>query len=510
MVLAAGLLMAACSGVGSPDKDETQGDEGGASSTATDDSGVEDESEVVDHLVLGTISKIASANPLDQSWSSYAFAGFDSLFGIRAGMDLQPLLATDWVMTTDTTYEIHLREDALFHDGSPVTAADVAFSFDLTRDEGYSQAQNLDTYMGAQVIDDRTVELQSTVPDPLFLQKVGQISIIPHAYWESVGAEGFNAAPIGAGPFKVTSFDPTNGVKFEAFEDYWGGEAPTDSIELRYYADPQAMQSAFESGQIHLAHGLDARSLPVLQDDDRFVVDTSFSGGTNLFQLNTTKPPFDNPALRAAANMAINQPEYIDVLTFGTSLVEDGQVTYEGILGYRDDITMPAYDPDGARALVDEHYNGEEVVIIGITAVIDLYEAVQGSLADVGFNVRIDALDVPVWLEQFRGGSDGNIFSRGINYTGIYDASRAYRWLAWSSKPFVDDPEWTALWDAQVSEMDETKRKELLEEATQYIYENDLLLFTYSLPSVNATVAGVEGVEWLNPAMNFNEITLRR
>ena len=135
-----------------------------------------------------------------------------------------------------------------------------------------------------------------------------------------------------------------------------------------------------------------------------------------------------------------------------------------------------------------------------------LLEAVGGYLTEAGFTVKIEALDLPVWLEQFRNGSDADIFSRGMSYTGINDATRAYRWLTYSAKPFVQDPEWLKLWAAVGGEEDQEKRKEMLEQATQMVFDRDYVLFTYSTASPNATRKGVSGIEWLNPAMDFTNV----
>ncbi len=454
-------------------------------------------------VTLGTTSVPRSANPLEQSWTSYTFVAYDSL--LRRGIEPKPKLATAWTMEgTDVTFT--LRDDVKFHDGTPLTAEDVAFVLNTTKKEGWAHAQNLASFESATA-EGNVVTIKLSRPDALALQQIGSLPIIPKAYWEEKGPTGFLAQPIGSGPYKIVSFSPETGIEFEANTDYWGEVPPTPKVSLRFYKDPQAIEAAFLAGQLHVAHAVAPTSVTAIRSNPDLEVHGGYVGGTTMLQFNTTKPPFNDPNLRRAANLAVDQAAMIKALTLDTSDPEDGQVTYEGVAGHRSDIKARPHDLAEAKRLVAaSSYKGEPVTFVSSTMNKPMMEAIGGYLTEAGFTVKIEALDLAVWLEQFRNGSDADVFSRGMSYTGIDDASRAYRWLTHSAKPFVQDPEWLELWGAIGSEQDVAKRTQLLEQATQMVFDRDYVLFTYSTPSPNATRKGVSGIEWLNPAMDFTNV----
>ncbi|MFI9625885.1 ABC transporter substrate-binding protein [Streptomyces sp. NPDC052042] len=460
-----------------------------------------------DVVTIGTSSVIKSDNPLDQSWSTYNFAVFDSL--LKAGDEdfTEGGLATKWKID-GKTLTFTVRKGVKFQNGEALTAHDVAFSLNLTKKEGYAFSQNLDTFVSAKAKDDTTLIVTMTATDPLGVQKVGMVPVVPRDYWEAKGLKGFLAKPIGSGPYRVLSYSPESGYDFEAHDGYWGKKPPTRRVNLRFYKDPQALESALLSGQIQVAQALSASSAPNIKTNASLELHAGYMGNTTMLQLNTTKAPFDDSKARRAANLALDQAALVKTITHGTSEAEDGQVTFKGVAGYVADLHSQGYDPDEAKKLLaSSSYDGEEVRFVGTTLQQPLMEAVAGSLNEVGFKVKVEALDVPVWLEQFRNGSDAQIFARGMSYSGINDASRAYRWLATVNKPFVKDREWLDLWKAQSTERDHDARVALLEKATRMVNEKDYILFTYSQSSPNATVKGVDGIRWLNPAMDFTGIT---
>lgn len=461
-------------------------------------------------LRIGSTVRRTTANPVDQPFSSVAYVAYDALVRTLYG-EVEPRLAEGWEELGPNVLRFTLRDDVTFHNGDPLLAADVAFTFNLTKAEGFGNATSLDTFVAATAVDDRTVDIEFVAPDALALEKIGMIPIMSESYWDEVGGrEGFNDAPNGTGPFKILDWSPDTTIKFERFEDYWDTPAASRYVDLLYFPDQQALLAALESGQIDVAHQLAASAIPILSDNADFELVVAFGWGSQMLQLNTTKPPFDDPNLRRAANLAVDREGLIASLTYGAGFIEDGQVTYEGINGYDPTVTAPEYDVDAARELVAaSDYAGEPIVISGPTTGV-VMEAVAGGLAEAGFNVQVNAQEQVAWFEEFQQGSDADVFYRGMSYTGIFDASRAYRWFHHSAKPFVTDETWMELWEAQATELDRPARTALLEEMTQHIADNDYVLFTYSAPSVGATVPGVTGVEWFGVMLKFDGAQIER
>lgn len=468
-----------------------------------DDGGPGGGGALADTVEIGTAVIDDAVNPLNEQYSTFQFAAFDNLLRTLPNVDPEPRIATEWERVSDTVMSFTLRPGVTFHDGSPVTAEDIKFSFDTTLAEGFANSTNLDTLAEVRVVNESTIEIETTAPDPLLLEKVAQIFIIPMAYWQKVGgADAFSAAPVGSGPYMIESFSPEKSMEFVAYDGFWGEAPVTKNVSLRYFSDPQALQSSLESGQIDAAHNLPASAVQTLKGNSDFIVETPFGGVTNMLQMNTTVAPFDDARVRQAANMAIDQKALIAALTFGVGRPENGQVTYEGVTGYNPSVTSREFDVEAAKKLIQEAgAEGAEVVVSGLSLYSSMLEAVAGGLTDIGLSVTVESTEIGPWVEEFRNGSDANIFYRGSSYTGVFDATRAYRWFTATALPFVVDPEWDALMAKQATELDPEVRSGLLEDATEYVRENDFVLFTYGTVAPGARLKAVEGLDFSNGLM---------
>ena len=156
------------------------------------------------------------------------YALHDALVKPMPGQALAPSLAESWSVSEDgLTYEFVLRESARFHNGDPVTAADVKFSFDRYR--GTARDLLKDRVAAVEISDSRHVLFRLKAPWPDFLTFYGSATgvgwIVPKAYVERVGDEGFKKTPIGAGPYKFVSFTP--GVELVLEATSIGASRPT-------------------------------------------------------------------------------------------------------------------------------------------------------------------------------------------------------------------------------------------------------------------------------------------
>jgi peptide/nickel transport system substrate-binding protein len=357
---------------------------------------------------------------------------------------------------------------------------------------------------GVRKVDATTVEIETKTPDPLLLGRIGQIFIVPEDKWKAKGAEGFAKAPVGSGPFKIKSFSVDKGIEFAAFDGFYGDKPKTSEITLRYFTDPGAMASALEAGEIDAAQNLGAETIKTLANRDDITVATDFGGNQNMFQLNTTKAPFDDIRVRQAAIKAVDVQSLINTMTYGAGIIEDGQLPVKGVFGHNPDLRRPAHDLAEARSLLKSAgAEGAEIEIFGMSLYKKLYEAIGAQLQAAGFKPKITSVEVPVWVKTFRAGSDAHIFYRGASYTGLYDADRPFTFVSSSAKPFVKDAEWDKLLEAERTEMDKTKREQKLVECSKYLLDKSYILYTYGAPTVAGYRKGVTGFD------NGNGLMLR-
>lgn len=480
--LAAGVAaLAACGGPGGADSAE------GGSGTAAS------------LITVGTAATAGSMNPLDEQYSSLQFNVFDSLVRVFAGdTEPQPRIAGSWEETGENTWTFKLREGVTFHDGTPVTAADVAFSFDTLKKEQFANFTTMLTIDSVKAVDDSTVEVVTTGPDPLLMSRLSALFVVPQAHWEKVGgAEGFGQDPIGSGPFKVETYSADTGAKLVAFDEFWDGAPATATIQLNFFSDASALALALQSGEVDVAHQLTTAQYPTLEGDDNLDLSAQFGGTQNMLQLKTTSGPFADIKVRQAAIAAVDADALIQGLTHGLAEKEDGQLPLKEVNGYTDTITRPGFDLERAKALLAEAgATGVEIKITGMTLYRQLLEALGEQLTAAGFKPTIQALEISEWVQQFTGGSDADIFYRGVAYTGVFDVDRAFSMVSFGKQPAVKDAEWDKLFAATRAETDPAARLEKITAASQYLNDQAYILWSYANPSISAAATSVSGTDF--------------
>ena len=450
-----------------------------------------------DTLVVGTTISLGQIDPFQMQYKTVQHNVFDPLVRVVPGGEPEPRLATEWERTDDLTWDFTLREGVTFHDGSALTADDVVFSFTEPMKNMYLAATVITNIDKVEKVDERTVRITTKGADPLLLNSISHISIVPAKVYTELGAEGFAAKPVGTGPYTVGDFDVNTHVDLKAYDKFWGEEAKTENIELRYFSDANSLASALESGQVEVAHEMVPTALKTLEGDDGFTVASGYSGNQNMLTFNSTKGVFADEKVREAANHAIDIDALIEALTYGKGLKEDGQLAIEGVNGFAEDISRPEFDQDKARQLLKEAgAEGAKVTIAGTSLYKPLLEAVAAQLSEVGLKPTVQSLEISVWLQQLREGSDADIFYKGVSDIGFNDVDRSFQQLARGTKPMVKDATWDKLYADQRTELDPEKRAEKIHAASEYVADKDFVLWTYGRPSVNATVSDVEGLDF--------------
>jgi peptide/nickel transport system substrate-binding protein len=451
-----------------------------------------------DSITVGSSISLDSLNPFETQYSTLQFASYDSLVRLADGAsEPEARLATKWENTDPLTWVFTLRDGVTFHDGSEFTAEDVIFTLDETLAQKYIGQSLLTNFESYTATDDHTITITTKTPDPLVLTKMSQIYIVPSDAWVALGADAFASNAIGTGPYTTEDFVPGSGVTFSAYDDFWGDAPATPTVEYRTFADQASLASALEAGEVDVAHQLANSAIDTLASNPDLELFGEFSGNQNFFQLNTTQAPFDNVEVREAANLAIDADALITALTSGVGVKEDGQLPMPGILGYTEDISRPDFDLKKAKELLEKNDAvGAEITINGLAAYKSLYEAIGAQLEEAGFVVTIEPVDVSVWLQAFKNGTDADIFYRGMSYVGTTDADRPFSFVSTSAQPMVVDPKWDELYAATKTELDPAVREGLLIEASEYLADQSYILWTYGPPSVGATSSTVEGADF--------------
>src|SRR5262249_26887910 len=196
------------------------------------------------------------------------YALHDAMVKPMPGQSLAPCLAESYSAAEDgLSYEFVLRKGVTFHNGDPVTADDVKFSFERYR--GAAHGLLKERVASVEAPDPQHVVFKLKTPWPDFITFYTVASgagwVVPREYVEKVGEDGFKKAPVGAGPYKFVSFTPGVELVLEAFDQYWRKAPSVKGIVLRVIPDESTRLAALKNGEVDIAYSIRAELAEELQ-----------------------------------------------------------------------------------------------------------------------------------------------------------------------------------------------------------------------------------------------------
>src|SRR5207245_6584897 len=411
---------------------------------------------------------------LDPGETESAITPFKVLYAIHDALvkpmptgQTTPSLAESWSASPDgTSYTFVLRQNTKFHNGDPVTAEDVKFSFD--RYKGGAAKLLKEKVKDVQVVDPRRVKFVLREPWPDFMTFYGTTAtgagwIVPKKYVGKVGDEGFKKAPIGAGPYKFVSSTPGVEIVVEAFEGYWRKTPSVKRLIFKSVPDETTRAAALKRGEADIVYFLGG---PVAEDIQRTPgLRLSAVRSNAVFFLEFTeqwdpKSPWHDRRVRLAASLAINRK----------TINEAEQLGFAGITGnivprameFALPIDPHPYDPKRAKQLLVEagYPNGfDGGDLTPQPPYFSMAEAVSNYLGAIGIRTRVRTLERAAFLsswgeKKLRGVVLGGTGAGGNAATRIeLLATRGGRY-AYGVLPEVED-----LFQQQARELDRKKRE---------------------------------------------------
>lgn len=277
---------------------------------------------------------------------------YSGLVQLDAGLKPQPDLATAWTNPDPLTWRFTLRGDAKFHDGKPVTAADVVYTFETLLDPKLNaRFRSLYTPIDSIAAEgDTTVVIKLKEPYAPLLSYL-DVGIVPKHLGEA-NADLQNA-PVGSGPFKFARWNKGSRISLTANEAYFGGKPAVNGIDFVVVPDNTARAQAFEAGNLELIQSpLSPRDVKRLAADTRFANALSSGIAITYLNFNTASPLLADPKLRNALAMLVDQPTIVNQIYEGTDQAATSMLL-SASWAYSADIKQPGFDPAGAKRALE-------------------------------------------------------------------------------------------------------------------------------------------------------------
>jgi len=341
-------------------------------------------------LSIGVAAPVTSIDPHYHTLSpnqSMASNLFNRLVDMDATAHPRPSLAESWKLVDDHTWEFKLRT-AKFHDGSDLTAEDVAYTLNrvprvLNSPGSYSIYTKAVT--GVEIVDPHTIRLRTAGVYPLLPIDLTQVAILSHGIGPDPKTEDFNSGrnAIGTGPFKLVGFKPGDRVELKRNEDFWGEKPAWSEVDYRIIGNDAARTAALLSGDVDFIDAVPSSDLAKLRADPKLTVadivglrliflwlDHQHSDGsvyiTGPNGEKLDRNPLQDLRVRQALSMAVNRPAITERVMENTAL-PTSQFLPNGSYSYVPDLMAPAFDAAKAKQLLAEagYPNGFRITLHG-------------------------------------------------------------------------------------------------------------------------------------------------
>jgi len=451
------------------------------------------------------------------------YALHDAMVKPMPGNGQAPCLAESWTTGEDEkSYEFVVRKGAKFHNGEPVTAEDVKFSFERYRGAAHelmkSKVAAIETPDPQRVV----FKLKEAWPDFLtfYSSASGAGWIVPKKYVEQVGDDGFKKAPIGAGPYKFVSFSPGVELVVEAFEGYWRKVPSVKRLVMKVIPDEATRLAALKRGEVDIAYSIRGELAQEIKASPGLALKAVVLQGPNWLYFPEQwdpKSPWHDLRVRQAANLAIDRQGMNDALFLGFC-----KITNNAVVPYTFDFYWKppeaVYDPDKAKKLMAEAgYAGgfDAGLLYCDSSYANMAEVSVDNLQQIGIKLKLQPIERAGFFAAYSGKQYGKGVIQGASAAFGNAATRMASFVvkggafSYGSYPDIDE-----LFPKQADEVDHAKRAALLDKMQQLVHDKAMYAPIWQLAFINgvgprvgqSSFGQIPGFAYTAP---FEDITLK-
>jgi peptide/nickel transport system substrate-binding protein len=387
------------------------------------------------------------------------------------------------------TWTFNIRKGVKFHNGDPMTAADVVWSI---QHFGSKESTNpwspyiLKNNDSITATDDYTVVYKALKPEWALKVPFATTMILPKAYYEKVGQDGFRAAPVGTGPYKFNKWVPKTSMDFDANPDYWDKIKPQWAhITETLVPEESTRVAQLQRGDVDIIGNLSFDRATQLKGSGFRLQEVGLPTLANIAFPGTfmTQGPTSDIRVRQAMSYAINRQEICDTYYKGLGAPGGFWFFSDQTWGWDDTFKADAYDVNKAKQLLQDagyasKFNSQTINLYTQAVNADLMQILQGYWQAVGVNVDVQVVDTPVY--------NGMVFVRAKD-ASAQQVGAIWPWVSpgapnnvyHSANMFTstgvhttsNDPKADEMYQAATAELDETKAKKLWQDMMHYGYD---------------------------------------
>lgn len=441
-------------------------------------------------------SKMNNINPAIQSGIATMVPGaqiFAGLVQYDAEWHPQPYLATQWETAKDgLSYTFHLRDDATFHDGTPVTAEDVAFSLQTVKANHPFGVAMFGGVSGVDTPDAHTAVIRLAHPVPSLLISTSSVllPIIPKHVYDNgpIRTNPANVKPVGSGPFKLKAYDPAQYLILERYEHFFRPDRPyLDELIFQFMDDPSAIMIAMSRGEMQY-WGYADQQRNIMRLEQQSTLGTTRKGyeaigPLNWLAFNVRSKPLSDVKVRQAIAYAIDKNFIINKLFLGRAKDATGPIAPDGFF-YDGKVERYAFNLDKANQLLDEAGYKRQANGTRFSLTLDWNpqggneeatlpaQYLKSQLPKVGIAIELrPSADFPSWAKRIANWDFELTMDEVFNYPDpVIGVQRTYicdnikKGVIWSNTQGFCDPEVDKTFAAAALEVDPAKRKALYAE----------------------------------------------
>ena len=394
-------------------------------------------------------------------------------------LEVTPILAETWTNVDETTWEFKLRQGVTWHNGDPFTSADVKWTIERMQEEGGGRAYMVSAFESVEAPDDTTVVIRTVGPYGPMIFQLSELVILPQKAWEEMGAEAFNTAPVGTGPYRIVEWRRGESLTLEVTPDWWRGTPTPERLVFRPITDPATRVAELRAGGVDIMQSVPAAELEALNAGDTRVVNIP-QGRLMIYPFNMAEPPFDDVRVRQALLYGTDRAEIVDALLgeYGTLLT--GPLTSLWF-GFNPEVEPYPYDPEQAKALLAEAgqealeftWNITDGVFLGDREVA---EALASQLRQIGVTMNLQVTERAKIQEDHQA---SNFQLTSVAWATAEDPDGMLQSIV-SSRKHNTDEEVKALIQQARELVDKEAREELYRQVHARMAEQAEWLFVYA------------------------------